>query len=376
MAKAFPFIWVLLFFFVWPADLNAQTQKLTGAFNYSSGIVIDSKGNAFVTGKNNRIIKITPQGKAGLFAGGGKNYTDGAGKNFRFYGLGGIAIDTADNLYVTDNTGVRKLTPEGIVTSVAGMNNKAASTDGNRTTASFLHLENIAIAENGNIYVTDYAPGKDWKPGQATNSTYYYIRKITVEGQVTTLQNGSEGPLQLQYPRGLACDKENNLYICASASHCIKKITQAGSITTIAGQCDKTIYHSVYKEGSIATAVLTTPTGIAIAKNGDIYISDGRINRIIKITNNKVSTVAGCGKISFAGNIAGASETGETDGKAMQATFFSPSGIAFDKTGNLYIVDGSSRNNSYIRRLSADGMVSTFCKHVWNPTTQQYEEAE
>ena len=149
-----------------------------------------------------------------------------------------------------------------------------------------------------------------------------------------------------------------------------------GSITTAAGQCDKTIFNSVYKEGNISTAILTNPSGIAIAKNGDIYISDDRMNRIIKIANNKVTTAAGCGKMNFSGNPAGASETGEKDGKALQAMFYSPMGIALDKSGNLYIVDGSSRNNSYIRKLSVDGTVSTFCKHTWNPKTQQYEQED
>ena len=356
--------------------LHAQTPKLNNAFYFSLGIVIDSKGNAFVTGKNNLVIKINPLGKAEIFAGGGKNYSDGSGKNFRFYNLGGIAIDQFDNLFVTNNNGIRKITPEGMVTSVAGMTNTSSSKDGDKKTASFLHLENIAIDNYGNIYVTDYAPGKDWRPGQVSNSTYYFIRKVSPDGTVTTLQNGNTGPLTLQYPRGLSCDAAGNLYVCASSSHCIKKITPAGIITTVAGQCDKTIYHSVYKEGNVNTAVLTTPTGIAIAKNGDIYISDDRMNRIIKIATDKVSTVAGCGKISFTGNIAGASEEGEKDGKALQAMFHSPNGIAFDKAGNLFIVDGSSRNNSYIRKLSTDGIVTTFCKHIFNEKTQQYEEAE
>ena len=338
--KIFLFWMTLMIFNLSVVNVHAQTPKLNNAFYFSSGIVMDSMGNAFVTGKNNLIIKINPQGKATFFAGGGKNYTDGTGRNCRFYNLSGIAIDQLDNLYVTDNNAVRKIAPDEMVTSVAGMTNKSASQDGEKKTASFLHLENIAVDNNGNIYVTDYASGKDWRPGQVTNSTYYFIRKISADGIVTTIQNGNEGPLTLQYPRGLACDKNGNLYVCASASHCIKKITPAAIITTVAGQCDKKIYHSVYKEGNINAAVLTTPTGIAIAKNGDIYISDDRINRIIKIANDKVSMVAGSGKISFTGNIAGASETGETDGKTMQAKFFSPGGIAFDKAGNLFIVDG------------------------------------
>ena len=375
MKKIFSFRLLLLLSIFSNIKVKAQTSKLNTAFYFSSGIVIDSKGNAFVTGKNNKIIKISAGGKAVLFAGGGRNSKDGMGKDAGFSNTNGIAIDSLDNLYITDNIIIRKISPEGIVSTIAGTV-RAESKDGDRATASFLRLENITIDNKGTIYVTDYAPGKDWTPGKVTNSGEYYIRKITQQGVVTTLQNGNEGKLLLKYPRGLACDKEGNLYVCASVSHCIKKITPDGIISTVAGQCDKTIYNSVYKEGNITTAVLTNPTGIAISKNGDIYISDDRLNRIIKIANNKVTTVAGCGKISFSGNIAGASETGETDGKALQAKFYTPMGIAFDKAGNLYIVDGSSRNNSYIRKFSTDGMVTTFCKHEWNEKTQQYEQAD
>jgi len=369
------YLFVLLLFF--DSRVSAQTAKLNNAFYFSSGIAVDSKGNAFVTGKNNKIIKITPNGRASHFAGSkaGFNGTDD-GINGKFASTsGGIAIDANDNLYIADNTRIRKITPEGVISTIVGLL-KAASQDGDITTASFLHLENIAIDNNGNIYVTDYAPGKDWKPGQVTNNSYYYIRKIAADGVVTTLQNGNTGPLILQYPKGLVCDMNGNLYVTASASHCIKKITPEGIITTVAGQCDKTILNSVYKEGSTTTAVLTSPSGIAIAKNGDIWFSDNRLHRISKIGNNKVSTVAGCGKISFSGNPAGAAEPGERDGKALQALFESLAGIAFDRAGNLYIVDRSSRNNSYVRKLSTDGIVSTFCKHVFNEKTHQYEEAE
>ncbi len=357
MKKIFPFSLVLLLFILPGVNLYAQIPKLNNAFYYSSGIVVDSKGNAFVTGKNSRVIKITPDGVAELFAGGGLNDKDGTGKDAGFNNTGGIAIDSADNLYVTDNTKIRKITPDGKVSTIAGLA-RAASVDGDYNTASFLRLENIAIDKKGNIYVTDYAPGKDWVPGRVTNSGYYLIRKITFAGNVSTLKYGNNDVLTLHYPRGLACDNEGNLYISASGDHCIKKISPGGIITSVAG-----------------STVLTSPSGIAIAKNGDIYFSDERLHRIIKIANNKVTTVAGSGKISFSGNPAGAAEPGETNGKATQALFNTPMGIAFDKTGNLFIVDGCSRNNSYIRKLSFNGMVSTFCKHIWNPKTQQYEQA-
>lgn len=352
MKKIFLFRFVFIITLLWGSKLYAQTPNLYNAFYFSSGIVIDSKGNAFVTGGNHKVIKITPQGKAELFAGGGRNDKDGIGNNAGFNNTNGIAIDADDNLYVTDNTKIRKITPEGIVSTIAGVS-RAESKDGDRTTASFLHPGAIAIDNKGNIYVTDNAPGK--------NSGDHLIRKVTPQGIVTTLQNGNAGTLILPDLRALACDKEGNLFVCANASNCIKKITPDGVITTVAGQCNKK-FNSYYKEGNVTTSVLSDPNGIAIAKNGDIYFSDASLNRIFKIANNKVTTVAGCGKMSFDGNPYGVTEPGEKDGKALQATFDVPAGIVFDKAGNLYIVDGSGRTSSYIRKLSSYGLVTTFCK--------------
>ncbi|MDZ4794131.1 MAG: hypothetical protein SGI83_07620 [Bacteroidota bacterium] len=364
------FCWLIFQFSFLPAiNLAAQNPKLNNTFNFSFSIVIDSKGNAFVTGKNNRIIKISPQGQAELFAGGGRNNKDGVGKEAGFYDAKGITIDSADNLYVADGPAIRKVTRDGLVSTVTG-SSMSGYKDGNRATAAFVNLENIAIDNKGTIYVTDNEYSAKGSTG------YYYIRKITTDGNVTTVTNGNEGEFKLHYPRGLACDKDGNLFVCCVASHCIRKIPPSGIITTVAGQCDKTILNSVYKEGDVKTAVLTSPSGIAIAKNGDIYISDNRLNRIIKIANNKVTTVAGTGKLLFSGNPGGAAETGYADGKALTSRFDAPNGIVFDRNGNLFIIDRSSRNNSYIRKLSTDGIVTTFCKHEWNPKTSQYEQAD
>jgi sugar lactone lactonase YvrE len=350
--------------------LTAQTPKLTGVFAASFGIVADSKGNLFVTGKNNKVIKINPQGKTEFFAGGGRQSRDGKGKEAGFNDTEGIAIDSADNLYVADGTMIRKITADGSVTTVAGTKISGYK-DGDRLTAAFVSLENIAIDNEGTIYVTD----NEWTNNRGS-SGYYVIRKISAWGIVSTIKDENGGELRLHYPRGLACDNNGNLYVCCNAGHCVRKITPAGIITTAAGQCDKTVLNSVYKEGTVATAILTTPSGIAINKNGDIYISDSRLHRIIKIANNKVATVAGTGKFNFSGNPAGAAEPGYADGKALTARFDGPNGIAFDRNGNLYIIDRSNSNNSYIRKLSPDGMVTTFCKHEWNSKTSQYEEEE
>jgi sugar lactone lactonase YvrE len=142
-------------------------------------------------------------------------------------------------------------------------------------------------------------------------------------------------------------------------SRCIKKITPEGVVTTVAGKCDLQQYNPTYKEGDIQSATLVTPGDIAVNKNGDIYFSDSRLNRIIKISNSKVITVAGNSKIVRHVNIGGYSEGGYADGKAKLALFHEPLGIAFDAAGNLYVADFE---NKCIRKITPDGMVSTLGK--------------
>ncbi|MFZ1262178.1 MAG: hypothetical protein WAT34_01615, partial [Chitinophagaceae bacterium] len=156
--------------------VHAQTVKLTGAFNASFGIVADSKGNLFVTGKNNKIIKVTPQGKAELFAGGGRNGKDGKATQAGFNDSEGIVIDAEDNLYIADGPCIRKVTPDAVVTTIAGTRN-AGIRDGNLQTSAFWNTENMAIDSKGNIYVSDYA-----QAGASTGE--YCIRKISSDGFV------------------------------------------------------------------------------------------------------------------------------------------------------------------------------------------------
>jgi sugar lactone lactonase YvrE len=348
---------VLLFLLLEKVSLAIAGDSIPfNAFYYSTGIVCDSKGNLFVCGKNNKIIKITPEGKASDFAGhprGNASLLNGAGTMAKFLGTNGIAIDAAYNIYVADYNCVRKITPNGIVSTLAG-GPRSEAKDGRGTAAAFYTTNFIAVDPNGNVYVTDERIIKQKEKNKSGRFTI--IRKIAPDGMVSTLQsNGSE----LRFPgtRGITCDKEGNIYLCVLGSRCIKKITPGGTITTVAGQCDKREYNPVYKTGDIKIAELVTPTDIVFNKSGELYFTDSRMNRVIKISNNKVSTVAGNSKIHDR-NIGGGSYEGYKDGKAGQALFHSPEGIAFDPSGNLFIVD---TGNKCIRKLSPNGDVTTFC---------------
>jgi len=335
--------------------LTAQT--VASGFYFPSEIIIDSKGNLYITGKNNKVIQISPEGKARDFAGsprGAVGLKDGRGTEALFNATRGMAIDRDDNIYIADYNTVRKVTPDAVVTTIYGNGNKAIVLDGDRTTALFHRPEFVAVDNNGVLYVTDEIFDSTEK------RTYNIIRKISPQGRVTTIKNADGSLFRAAWIYGLACDNDLNLYLSAvDWSSCIMRITPDGTITTVAGRYDHK--HRVpFKEGDVNTARFTVTQGIAINKNGDVYFSDSWEHRIVRIANNKAMVVAG------------APGGGNADGMAKQASFINPHGIAFDKAGNLFIVDAG---NSCIRKLSSDGMVTTFCKPYFNLKTNQYEEA-
>jgi sugar lactone lactonase YvrE len=333
-----------------------QSNKPFHAFYWPSAVVVDSKGNLFVTGKNNKIIKITPDGNVADFAGNPNGYSghvDGQGKDVRFEEAAGITIDAADNLYLADYNLIRKITPVGMVSTFSG-NGRSEQKDGPSSVASFKHLKNIAIDNHQNLYATDENFDK------ANKKSYHIIRKITPKGEATTLRNRDGSVLQINYAGGITCDAEGNILVCDQGSRCIKKITSDGIISSVAGKCDLQKWNPVFKEGNVSSATLVEPAGITINRNGEIFFSDLRMHRVIKISNSKVITIAGNSEIDLShSNIGGFAEEGYADGKAKLALFDGPQGIAFDKEGNLYIADS---NNSCIRKLSPNGMITTFSK--------------
>ena len=163
---------------------------------------------------------------------GGSGYSDGIESAARFSLPSGIAVDSAGNVYVADyeNSTIRKITPGGVVSTLAGLAGFAGSADGTGSAAQFSHPSGVAVVSAGNVYVADTG-----------NHT---IRKVTPAGVVTTLaglaggvgsEDGTGIGARFNLPHGVAADSTSNVYVADTENHIIRKVTPAGVVTTLAG---------------------------------------------------------------------------------------------------------------------------------------------
>ncbi len=326
-----------LLFVIITVDPEAQNTKPVSSFYYPTGLVIDSKDNLYVCNESRmEIMKVGPDGQAYSFLSVAlyrqRKWDRWPGSEL--FDPAGLAIDQDDTIYITDKAtaDILKVSPEGRVSILTG-NKGHVVKDGILNTASFNKPFFITLDRNKNIYVTDQ--GGD----ERNNTAYGLIRKITPQGEVSTLKdiNGIEFHFDAA---GLVCDNQGNLIVCDRAGRCIKKISPEGNVTIMAGLCGKRATNPIFKEGDIKAAEFMDPRYITLDMNGDIYFSDIRLNRIIKVSGGKIVTVAGNSVVDMEhSNIQGYSEPGFTDGRAAAALFNQPMGIGFDKAGNLYIAD-------------------------------------
>ncbi len=203
-------------------------------FNSPTNVAVDAAGNVFVANNlANTILKISPKGGASVFAGktGASGSTDGMGGDARFNTPLAVALDAKGNLYVADkdNSNIRKITPAGVVSTLAGMAGQSGSVDGTGIAASFAAPRALAVDAKGTVYVAD-----------TENSC---IRKITSDGIVTTLAgkagqagkvDGMGSDARFNDPRGIAVDTAGNVYVADGGNAAIRRVTPEGVVTTVA----------------------------------------------------------------------------------------------------------------------------------------------
>jgi sugar lactone lactonase YvrE len=319
-------------------------------FNYPSGLAVDSAGNVYVADTSSDTIrKVTAGGVVTTLAGlaGSNGSSDGTGNAARFRNPSGVAVDGAGNVYVADrdNETIRKVTPGGVVTTLAGnaaIVNQWGSpiggyADGTGSAARFNWPSGVAVDSAGNVYVAD------------TGS--FTIRKVAPGGVVTTLAGlaGSQGSAdgtgsaaQFNGPHGVAVDSATNLYVADTYNCTIRKVTSSGVVTTLAGLAGS--YGT--NDGMGSAAQFNSPSGVAVDSAGNVYVADTGNHTIRKVTPGGVVT-------TLAGRMG---SQGSTDGTGSAAQFNSPSGVAVDNAGNLYVAD---TGNHTIRRVTPSGVVTT-----------------
>src|SRR6185437_15830172 len=256
---------------------NQDGPSGTATFNYPYGIAVDKNDNIYVSeiGSDN-IRKIAPDGTVSTFAGspsGRTGSSDGTDTSATFQDPLGLAADADGNIYVADaaNNKIRKITPAGVVTTIAG-NGTAGAGNGTALSATFNTPLSVAVDAGKNLYVTE--------------QKNYDIRKIASDGTVTTVagtgQAGSaDGPgssAGFNFPVGIVADLSGNLYVTDNGYGTIRIITPSGFVATVAGNGNQTSIDGIGYQASF-----NNPLGMAMDSGGNLYVMDNSSNKVRKV---------------------------------------------------------------------------------------------
>jgi gliding motility-associated-like protein len=323
----------------------------SSTFNNPHGIACDQQGNLYIANRyGHNIRKITPSGTVSTFAGGGSpGFSDGTGAAAAFNEPWAVTCDTAGNVYVADtkNYSIRKITPTGVVTTLAGTGIFGV-TNGPLLQAEFGFPTGIAVNKSGSlIYVAD----------RMTHT----IRKI-YNGQVTTFAgtaylsgstNGTGSAARFDHPYSIAMDAQENIYVADEYNNMIRKVTPSALVSTHAGDGSA---GSV--DGPTYSASFNAPWGITCDAAGNLYVGEGNNFLIRKIAQDSVKIYAGQDGIP-----------GFVNGPALQSSFNGVSALVnHAATNTLYLCDPFSQLIRKIAPLSTQGITlatstgaTTFC---------------
>jgi uncharacterized protein (TIGR03437 family) len=299
-------------------------------------VAVDNAGNIFICDtQNHRVRKVSPNGIITAFAGSGALGSGGDGGPATGASMNeprGVIVDAAGNVYIADsqNNKVRRVTPDGKIDTYAGTGRADFGGDGGPAKDAFLSFPlGLALDSAGNLYLSDNGNNR--------------IRRVNAsDGKITTIAgngfvgfDGDDGPAPaaiLNFPAGVAVDGAGNIYLVDQGNARVRRVGVAdGKISTVAG----TGTFGYNGDGIAATSAhLNQPRLMAVDAAGDIYIADQGNHRIRKVTvsTGMITTVAGSGVAGPAGD----------GGAASTAQFSVPTDVKVDGAGNLYIADGGN----------------------------------
>jgi uncharacterized protein (TIGR03437 family) len=315
--------------------------------NAPQGVSADANGNLFIADtENHRIRRVNAQGTIATVGGSDPSAGDrGPALAARLFQPSGVAFDAAGNLYVAEAAShrVRKVTPQGAISTVAGTGVAGYSGDGGSATAAQLNGPNgLATDSAVNLYIADTGNN--------------VVRMVSGAGAISTIAgtgaigNSGDGGLaklaRLFNPNAVALDSAGNIYVADSANHRVRKIGVDGKIRNFAGDGLRGLPGFGGDGGPAVSASLNYPRGLAIDSSGNVYIADFFNNRVRRVTAGTITTFTGTGEAGGSGD----------GGPAQQAQLSLPAGLAFDKEGNLYIADSL---NERIRVVNARGIIQS-----------------
>jgi sugar lactone lactonase YvrE len=300
-------------------------------------IALGGDGSLYVADHVTHFIsKISAAGQVTTLAGTGfMGSTDGIGTSAQFSYPSGIAVDNVGNVYVADtgNFTIRKITPNGMVSTLAGMAGMKGSIDGLGPAARFQSVGDVAIDGSGALIVAD----------MANNA----IRRISPDGVVTTIAgvlpkrgsgDGAALTSQFNSPSGIARDTAGNTYLTDTGNYTIRKLSSGGDVSTFAGKAGT--YGA--QDGLGTAATFTSPKSISLDPQGSIYVADLSLIR-------KVSSA---GEVKFFADAGAVRRPGGARGAPTFSISRDIQSMAFDNRSQLYAVDSVDAN---VTKVSSTG---------------------
>jgi sugar lactone lactonase YvrE len=317
---------------------SATSAELAGP----GGMALDSAGNLYIADYYNNVVrKVDTSGNISTFAGNGTQGYSGDGgpaTSAELYYPAGVALDSAGNLYIADsrNSVIRKVDhTSGNITTFAGNHTNGHSGDGGPATSAQLYWpDGVALDSAGNVYIAEIYNSDIRKVDHTSGNI------STFAGNGVFAYSGDGGPATsaaLNEPGGMALDSAGNVYIADTNNSVIRKVDSSGIIHTFAGNGG----FAYSGDGGPATsAALQFPIGVALDSAGNLYIADTSNNVVRKVdTAGIIHTVAGSGAFGYSGD----------GGPAASAALKGPDGVVLDRAGNLYIADSA---NNVIRKVN------------------------
>lgn len=303
-------------------------------------VSVDSAGDVFIADSGNcRIRKVDASGVISTVAGSaqcGQGGDGGQATSATIGYAGGVRVNAAGELFIADGD-IRKVDAHGIISTIAGNGTHGTSGDGGPATKAETDAAGLDLDSAGNVFFPEQSSSRVRRVDAAT-------------GIITTVAGGGVGDglpatsAALSGPRGLATDSSSNLYIADCGDGRVRKVDSSGVMTSVAGGLGE---HGLGDGGPATSAALQCPAGVTFG-GGAMYIADATDNRVRKVDSSGViSTVAGTGMAGFSGD----------GGPATAAQLNTPSGVAVDSAGNVYIAD---LNNNRVRKVDTHGVISTY----------------